>query len=63
MIETFKAFVVDEQDGKVTNQIKNLTIDDLPEGEVLIKVKYSGINYKDALATVANSKIVQSYPT
>ncbi|MBU7217126.1 acryloyl-CoA reductase [Staphylococcus gallinarum] len=62
MIETFKAFVVDEQDGKVTNQIKNLTIDDLPEGEVLIKVKYSGINYKDALATVANSKIVQSYP-
>ena len=62
MTETFKAFVVDEQDGKVTNQIKNLTIDDLPEGEVLIKVKYSGINYKDALATVANSKIVQSYP-
>ncbi|RIP37374.1 acryloyl-CoA reductase [Staphylococcus gallinarum] len=62
MTETFKAFVVDEQDGKVTKQIKNLTIDDLPEGEVLIKVKYSGINYKDALATVDGSKIVQSYP-
>ncbi|WP_436942204.1 acrylyl-CoA reductase family protein [Staphylococcus xylosus] len=62
MTETFKAFVVDEQDGKVTNQYKDLSINDLPEGEVLIKVKYSGINYKDALATVKNSKIVKSYP-
>lgn len=40
MTESFKAFVVDEQDGKVTNQFKDITIDDLPEGEVLIKVKY-----------------------
>lgn len=62
MTESFKAFVVDEQDGKVTNQFKDITIDDLPEGEVLIKVKYSGINYKDALATVENSKVVNTYP-
>ncbi|PHK50337.1 acryloyl-CoA reductase [Staphylococcus edaphicus] len=62
MTNTFKAFVVEEQDGKVTNQYKEISIDDLPEGEVLIKVKYSGINYKDALATVENSKIVSSYP-
>ncbi|KRG08205.1 acrylyl-CoA reductase family protein [Staphylococcus sp. NAM3COL9] len=62
MTESFKAFVVDEQDGKVTNQFKDITIDDLPAGEVLIKVKYSGINYKDALATVENSKVVNSYP-
>ncbi|WP_251942496.1 acryloyl-CoA reductase [Staphylococcus sp. Marseille-Q5304] len=62
MTETFNAFVVDEKDGNVTNEFKKLTFDDLPEGEVLIKVKYSGINYKDALATRANTKIVQSYP-
>ncbi|WP_436862789.1 acrylyl-CoA reductase family protein [Staphylococcus caeli] len=62
MTNTFKAFVVDEQDDKVTHQYKDMTIDDLPEGEVLIKVKYSGINYKDALATVKDSKIVKSYP-
>ncbi|MDG0824255.1 acryloyl-CoA reductase [Staphylococcus equorum] len=62
MTESFKAFMVDEQDGKVTNQFKDITIDDLPEGEVLIKVKYSGINYKDALATVENSKVVNTYP-
>ncbi|EJY96631.1 acryloyl-CoA reductase [Staphylococcus arlettae] len=62
MSETFKAFVVDEQDNKVISQFKELTIDDLPEGEVLIKVKYSGINYKDALATTTGNKIVKSYP-
>ena len=62
MTNTFKAFVVDEQDGKVVNQYKDISVDDLPEGDVLIKVKYSGINYKDALATVENSKIVSSYP-
>ncbi|WP_436854579.1 acrylyl-CoA reductase family protein [Staphylococcus caeli] len=62
MTNTFKAFVVEEQDDKVIHQYKDMTIDDLPEGEVLIKVKYSGINYKDALATVKDSKIVQSYP-
>jgi len=62
MTKTFKAFVVNEQDGKVTSEFKDITINDLPEGEVLIKTKYSGINYKDALATVENSKIVQSYP-
>jgi len=62
MTNTFKAFVVEEQDDKVTHQYKDMTIDDLPEGEVLIKVKYSGINYKDALATVKDSKIVKSYP-
>lgn len=62
MTETFKAFVVDEQDGKVNAQFKDITTDDLPEGEVLIKVKYSGINYKDALATEDNNKIVRDYP-
>ena len=62
MTETFKAFVVDEQDGKVNAQFKDITTEDLPEGEVLIKVKYSGINYKDALATEDNNKIVRDYP-
>ncbi|MBB2507305.1 putative quinone oxidoreductase YhfP [Staphylococcus cohnii subsp. cohnii] len=62
MTKTFKAFVVNEQDGKVTSEFKDMTIDELPEGEVLIKTKYSGINYKDALATLDNLKIVSSYP-
>ncbi|MDS0932922.1 acryloyl-CoA reductase [Staphylococcus epidermidis] len=63
MVEKFKAFVVDEDDnGIVSNSYKELTKDDLPEGDVLIKVHYSGINYKDALATQDHNKIVKQYP-
>ena len=63
MVEKSKAFVVDQDDnGIVSNSYKELTKDDLPEGDVLIKVHYSGINYKDALATQDHNKIVKQYP-
>lgn len=63
MVEKFKAFVVDQDDnGIVSNSYKELTKDDLPEGDVLIKVHYSGINYKNALATQDHNKIVKQYP-
>lgn len=63
MVEKFKAFVVDQDDnGIVSNSYKELTKDDLPEGDVLIKVHYSDINYKDALATQDHNKIVKQYP-
>lgn len=62
MTNTFKAYVLDQHDGKLTKSFKQLTVDDLPEGEVLIKVLYSGINYKDALATTDDNKIIKSYP-
>ncbi|MBO1198683.1 acryloyl-CoA reductase [Staphylococcus simiae] len=63
MVESFKAFVIDkEQDGKVKSQFQQLTTEDLPEGDVLIKIHYSGINYKDALATQDNNAVVQQYP-
>ncbi|MCY1572849.1 acryloyl-CoA reductase [Staphylococcus pettenkoferi] len=62
MSETFKAYVVNQQDGEFSKGFQDFTTDDLPDGDVLIKVKYSGINYKDALATTKDNKIVQSYP-
>lgn len=49
-------------DGSVNSDFTQLTTDDLPKGEVLIKVHYSGINYKDALATTDNNQILKSYP-
>ena len=53
MSNQFKAFLVDKNnDGSVNSDFTQLTTDDLPKGEVLIKVHYSGINYKDALATI-----------
>jgi acrylyl-CoA reductase (NADPH) len=62
MTDTFKALIADKQADDVSVQVKNLTVDDLPEGEVLIKVHYSGINYKDSLASIANGNIVKNYP-
>lgn len=63
MVEEFKAYVVDRDDeGKISADFKQLTINDLPEGDVLIKVHYSSINYKDALATQDRNAIVKQYP-
>ncbi|MGX0911011.1 acrylyl-CoA reductase family protein [Staphylococcus caprae] len=63
MVEKFKAFIVNQdENGKVSQEYKTLTKDDLPEGDVLIKVHYSGINYKDALATQDHNAIVKKYP-
>lgn len=63
MTETFKAFVIDkDESGKVTPTFKQLSTTDLPKGDVLIKVHYSGINYKDALASQDHNAVVKSYP-
>ncbi|MEH7254457.1 acryloyl-CoA reductase [Neobacillus niacini] len=58
----FKALVVDKTETDFTVGIKNITFDDLSAGEVLIKVAYSSINYKDGLASIPEGKIVRSYP-
>ncbi|MFL1995624.1 acryloyl-CoA reductase [Lysinibacillus irui] len=60
-IENFQALVVNK-DHDFTVKVNNLTFEDLPQGEVLIKVSYSGINYKDSLASIPDGKIVTSYP-
>lgn len=61
MIDRFKALVVNKEDD-FTVKVKDLTLEDLPEGDVLIKVSYSSINYKDSLATIPNGNIVSTYP-
>jgi acrylyl-CoA reductase (NADPH) len=58
----FKAFVVDKKQEGFTATFKDLTVADLPPGEVLIKVAYSSVNYKDGLASIPDGKIVRSYP-
>ncbi len=62
MSATFKAFVVDKKEEGFTATFKELTQADLPPGEVLVKVAYSGVNYKDGLASIPEGKIVRSYP-
>ncbi|WP_243350222.1 YhdH/YhfP family quinone oxidoreductase [Parabacteroides sp. FAFU027] len=58
----FKALVVKEVDGVFVKAVENLTLADLPENEVLIKVSYSSINYKDALSASGNKGVTKKYP-
>ena len=58
----YKAFVIHEKDGKFHQNIKVLSTDNLPEGDVLIQVHYSSINYKDALSAIGNKGVTKNYP-
>src|SRR6476619_3837964 len=62
MSDVFKALVVDKSETDFTSVVKNISFNDLPAGEVLIKVAYSSINYKDGLASIPEGKIVRSFP-
>ncbi|SHS97987.1 oxidoreductase [Mycobacteroides abscessus subsp. abscessus] len=61
-MEQFKALMVDKKENDFSVQVKNITLNELPQGDVLIKVSYSAINYKDGLASIPNGKIVTTYP-
>lgn len=59
----FKAMVVQEDDtGKFEISIKKKVIKDLPKADVLIRVKYSSLNYKDALSAIGNRGVTKKYP-
>ncbi len=61
--EIFKALVVEETtSGKFELNIKKKAIKDLPPGEVLIRVRYSSLNYKDALSATGNRGVTKKYP-
>ena len=62
MSDTFKALVLTQEDGKTVSNIKQLSNDDLPEGDVLLAVDYSSLNYKDGLAITGKGKIVRQWP-
>jgi len=58
----FDALVAHEENGKFILNIESVKIDDLPAGDVLINVKYSSLNYKDALSASGNKGITRRYP-
>jgi NADPH2:quinone reductase len=61
-MKPFKAFRIHQRDGKIVAGFEQLTIDDLSPGEVVVRVTYSDINYKDALAATGAGKILRRYP-
>lgn len=60
---TFRALWVSEKDdGKFERTVITRNIGDLPDGDVLIRVHYSSLNYKDAMSATGNRGITKNYP-
>lgn len=60
--EVFQAFRIHNDDEGYRSGVESISQSDLGEGEVLIRVGWSGINYKDALAATGKGKILRRYP-
>lgn len=58
----YKAYLVEENEGKHSGQVKEIEMPSLDDGNVIIKVHYSSLNYKDALASSGVKGVVKSYP-
>ena len=61
-MEKFKAYRIFEENGKGQGRLVDMTLDELDAGAVVIKVAYSSVNFKDALAGTGAGKIVRRYP-
>ena len=61
-MDSFKALLIEEIDGQVGSTITQMTEDRLDAGEVTIRVAYSSVNYKDALAATGSGKIIRRFP-
>lgn len=59
---TFKAFRVEEENGKYIGSIKEMKFSPLKKNEILVKVHYSSLNYKDALSASGNKGVTRKYP-
>lgn len=61
--KSFQALVVEvDSKGNYHRSIQTRTVDELPAGDVLVKVQYSSLNYKDALSASGNKGVTKQYP-
>lgn len=60
--EAFQAMVLRQEDGKTVASIESLRFEELPKEDTLVKIDYSTLNFKDALAVTGTGKIVRSWP-
>ena len=58
----FKALLLEEAEGKVSAKVTELEESQLPEGEVLVSVEHSTLNYKDGMVIKGIGRLVKSYP-
>ncbi|MBU2062602.1 MAG: YhdH/YhfP family quinone oxidoreductase [Bacteroidetes bacterium] len=59
---TYKAFRVEENEGEFSTAIKDIPFLNCSKGELLIKVSYSSLNYKDALSATGNKGVTRNFP-
>jgi putative YhdH/YhfP family quinone oxidoreductase len=62
MFMKFSSLRIFEEEGKFNRRIVERSIDELPPGDVLINVKYSALNYKDALSSSGHKGITRHFP-
>ena len=58
----FRAFVVEKVEDRVVRGLRAMSLAELPPGEVVVRVAWSSVNYKDGLATIATGKVARISP-
>lgn len=58
----FDALVLTQEDSRINARVAQISETDLPEGEILVDVAYSSLNYKDGLAVTGAGKIIRQFP-
>ena len=61
-MDSFRALLARQDGDEITAAIETLDPTDLPPGDVTIRVAYSSVNYKDALALTPRGGVVRNYP-
>ncbi|MCB1744463.1 MAG: oxidoreductase [Gammaproteobacteria bacterium] len=61
-MDSFRAYRVHEVEGRSVARLDDITLDDLNEGEVVVRAAWSDINYKDALAATGRGKVIRRFP-
>src|SRR3954453_18532347 len=57
-----RAFIAEKTDDGVTRELRELPFDELGEGDVVVRVAYSSVNYKDGLATIPKGQVARISP-
>jgi acrylyl-CoA reductase (NADPH) len=60
--DSFRALVAEQRDGDVARDLRELSADDLPDGDVTVRVRFSSVNYKDALAVSPSGRVARTSP-
>ncbi len=62
MDQSFRAYRLHLNDGNIRGELETLNRAELKPYDILVRVEYSGINYKDALAATGTGRIVREFP-